>query len=229
VRRVLIVDDDPKVSAGVDRYLAHAGYETVSALDGARALELAKTFSPDLIVLDVMLPEIGGLDVCRRLRDSSKVPIIMLTGRSTEHDKLTGLALGADDYLTKPFSPRELVARVEAVLRRVPPADKSETVSTGALTIDPIRCEVVLSGETIRSLLGGLPRMALYVAYALIGSSAARPRSPQGSSQLAPPPDTAWANGSEPVREVAHQIASRPRVPRLTRSFAANPTADVCA
>jgi DNA-binding response OmpR family regulator len=149
VRRVLIVDDDPKVCASVDRYLAHAGYETVSALDGARALELARTFAPDLIVLDVMLPEVGGLDVCRRLRDTSKVPIIMLTARSTEHDKLTGLALGADDYLTKPFSPRELVARVEAVLRRVPPAKKSESVSVGTLMIDPVRCEATIRGQAI--------------------------------------------------------------------------------
>jgi two-component system, OmpR family, alkaline phosphatase synthesis response regulator PhoP len=149
VRRVLIVDDDPKVCESVDRYLAHAGYQTTSALDGARALELALTFAPDVIVLDVMLPQVNGLDVCRRLRDTSNVPIIMLTARSTERDKLTGLGLGADDYLTKPFSPRELVARVEALLRRVPPQEKSETVSAGALSIDVVRCEVTLRGEAI--------------------------------------------------------------------------------
>ncbi len=118
MRRVLIVDDDPKVCETVNRYLAHAGYTTASALDGARALDLVRTFGPDLIVLDVMLPAVNGLDICRSLRQTSSVPIIMLTARSAERDKLTGLAVGADDYLTKPFSPRELVARVEAVLRR---------------------------------------------------------------------------------------------------------------
>jgi DNA-binding response OmpR family regulator len=149
VRRVLIVDDDAKVCESVDRYLAHAGYTTASALDGARALELARTFEPDLIVLDVMLPEVDGLEVCRALRETSNVPIIMLTARSTEHDKLAGLSLGADDYLTKPFSPRELVARVDAVLRRAVVAEKSERVSAGPLTIDPARCEVTIDGEAI--------------------------------------------------------------------------------
>src|SRR5207248_10442336 len=121
MRRVLIVDDDPRVCETVDRYLAHAGYATASALDGRRALEQVRAFAPDLVVLDVMLPELDGLEICRTLRAASSVPIIMLTARSTERDKLAGLSLGADDYLTKPFSPRELVARVEAVLRRAAP------------------------------------------------------------------------------------------------------------
>jgi two-component system alkaline phosphatase synthesis response regulator PhoP len=146
MRRVLVVDDDPKVCETLDRYLAHAGYTTASALDGARALELARTFAPDLIVLDLMLPEIGGLDVCRTLRESSGVPIIMLTARSTEADKLAGLKSGADDYLTKPFSPRELVARVETVLRRVPASGATPCVVAGALNIDPARCEATIDG-----------------------------------------------------------------------------------
>jgi two-component system alkaline phosphatase synthesis response regulator PhoP len=149
MRRVLIVDDDPKVCGTLDRYLAHAGYTTASALDGARALELARTFAPDLIVLDLMLPRVDGLEVCRMLRASSQVPIIMLTARTTERDKLAGLALGADDYLTKPFSPRELVARVEAVLRRSGSSEKKECVAAGALMIDPERCEVTVSGEPV--------------------------------------------------------------------------------
>src|SRR5258708_29779872 len=118
MRRVLIVDDDPKVCETLDRSLAHAGYTTASALDGARALELARTFAPDLIVLDLMLPHVDGLEVCRTLRATSQVPIIMLTARTTERDKLAALALGADDYLTNTFSTRELVPRVEAVFRR---------------------------------------------------------------------------------------------------------------
>ena len=149
MRRVLIVDDDPKVCETLDRYLAHAGYTTASALDGARAIELARTFAPDLIVLDLMLPRVDGLEVCRTLRASSQVPIIMLTARTTERDKLAGLALGADDYLTKPFSPRELVARVEAVLRRSGSSEKKECVAAGALMIDPERCEVTVSGEPV--------------------------------------------------------------------------------
>ena len=149
MRRVLIVDDDPKVCQTVDRYLSHAGYATASALDGARALSLARSFAPDLIILDLMLPEVNGLDVCRSLRSTSSVPIIMVTSRSTERDKLTGLAAGADDYLTKPFSPRELVARVEAVLRRSAPADDPSCVVAGALTIDASRCEVTIEGKAV--------------------------------------------------------------------------------
>jgi DNA-binding response OmpR family regulator len=149
MRRVLIVDDDPKVCETLDRYLAHAGYATASALDGAKALELAQTFAPDLVVLDLMLPRIGGLEVCRMLRETSPVPILMLTAKTTEHDKLAGLSLGADDYLTKPFSPRELVARVEAVLRRSGTTEKTPRVIAGTLTIDPERCEVSVDGTPV--------------------------------------------------------------------------------
>ena len=149
MRRVLIVDDDPKVCETLDRYLAHAGYATASALDGAKALELVQTFAPDLIVLDLMLPRVSGLEVCRMLRETSAVPIIMLTAKTTEHDKLTGLSLGADDYLTKPFSPRELVARVEAVLRRSGTTEKTPRVIAGSLTIDPERCEVAVDGAPV--------------------------------------------------------------------------------
>jgi DNA-binding response OmpR family regulator len=149
MRRVLIVDDDPKVCETLDRYLSHVGYSTASAQDGAKALEMVQTFAPDLVVLDLMLPRIGGLEVCRMLRDKSAIPIIMLTARTTEHDKLTGLSLGADDYLTKPFSPRELVARVEAVLRRAGATEKTPRVIVGSLTIDPERCEVTVNGDPV--------------------------------------------------------------------------------
>jgi DNA-binding response OmpR family regulator len=149
MRRVLIVDDDPKVCETLDRYLAHAGFACSSARDGAKALELAQTFAPDLIVLDLMLPRVDGLEVCRTLRAASGVPIIMLTARSTERDKLAGLSLGADDYLTKPFSPRELVARVEAVLRRAPQGSRTPRVIAGALTIDPEGCQVTVEGAAV--------------------------------------------------------------------------------
>jgi len=117
--KILMVDDDRKIVELVKLYLERDGYRVLVAYDGLRALELARQKRPDLIVLDLLLPEVDGLDVCRILQTESKVPIIMLTAKTTEADKLIGLDMGADDYVTKPFSPRELLARVRAVLRRV--------------------------------------------------------------------------------------------------------------
>jgi len=118
-RKVLVVDDDRKIVDLVRLYLEKDGYLVLSAYDGLRALELARYKRPDIILLDLMLPEMDGLDVCRILHAESDVPIIMLTARTTDQDKLVGLELGADDYITKPFNPLEVVARVRAVLRRV--------------------------------------------------------------------------------------------------------------
>jgi two-component system, OmpR family, alkaline phosphatase synthesis response regulator PhoP len=115
---ILIVDDEPKIVKLARDYLEQGGFQVLTALDGTAALSTARTERPDLIVLDLMLPGMDGLDVCRALRRESDVPIIMLTARSEEADRLIGLELGADDYVTKPFSPRELVARVRALLRR---------------------------------------------------------------------------------------------------------------
>ena len=115
---ILVTDDDRKTVATIRLYLEHAGFEVRAARSGLEALERVREKEPDLIILDLMLPQVGGLEVCRKLRADSDVPIIMLTARTTEEDKLAGLDLGADDYVTKPFSPRELVARVKAVLRR---------------------------------------------------------------------------------------------------------------
>src|ERR687886_275451 len=126
-RKVLVVDDDKKTAELIRLYLERDGYRVLAAHDGHEALEMARHRRPDLIVLDLMLPAVDGLDVCRILRAESKVPIIMLTARTTEEDKLLGLDLGADDYVTKPFSPRELVARVRAVLRRVADGDGERT------------------------------------------------------------------------------------------------------
>jgi len=118
-RKVLVVDDDRKIVDLVRLYLEKDGYHVSAAYDGLRALELARYKRPDIILLDLMLPEMDGLDVCRILHAESDVPIIMLTARTTDQDKLVGLELGADDYITKPFNPLEVVARVRAVLRRV--------------------------------------------------------------------------------------------------------------
>jgi len=118
--RVLIIEDDPNVAEVVTRYLEREGYAVESAADGLEGLELALSDPPDLVVLDLMLPSLGGLEVCRRLRTRVPVPVIMLTARGEEVDRIVGLEMGADDYLAKPFSPRELVARIRAVLRRTP-------------------------------------------------------------------------------------------------------------
>ena len=120
-KKVLVVDDDAKTVELVKLYLNRDGYKVLVAYDGVEALRLARESHPDLVVLDLMLPGRDGLEVCRILRNESDVPIIMLTARTTEDDKLAGLDLGADDYVTKPFSPKELAARVRAVLRRLPP------------------------------------------------------------------------------------------------------------
>jgi DNA-binding response OmpR family regulator len=117
--KVLIVDDEQRIVSGVRKYFEQAGFDVLAAYDGPTGLSLARTEPPDLVVLDLMLPGMDGMDVCRELRRESTVPIIMLTARVDEVDKLVGLELGADDYVTKPFSPRELVARARAVLRRV--------------------------------------------------------------------------------------------------------------
>ena len=115
---ILVVEDDPTIAEVVARYLQREGYDTDIAFDGLDALEKAQNRYPDLVVLDLMLPRVDGFEVCRRLRAEGSTPIVMLTGKGEEMDKLVGLELGADDYMVKPFSPRELVARVKAVLRR---------------------------------------------------------------------------------------------------------------
>ena len=148
--RILVVDDDPKTLASVRLYLEHGGYLVDVAEDGQAALTRARTNPPpDLVVLDRMLPALDGLAVFRALRAFSSVPVILLTARTTEQDRLEGLDLGADDYVSKPFSPRELVARVRAVLRRTR-VDETGSIELGDLAIDPARREVTRAGEPLR-------------------------------------------------------------------------------
>ncbi|MFD7402230.1 response regulator transcription factor [Streptomyces sp. NPDC059866] len=136
--RVLVVDDDPTVSEVVSGYLDRAGYVVDRAGDGPDALARAAVHWPDLVVLDLMLPGMDGLEVCRRMRDRGPVPVIMLTARGDEDDRILGLEVGADDYVTKPFSPRELVLRVESVLRRARPGRQpAGTLRTAGLTVEP--------------------------------------------------------------------------------------------
>lgn len=148
-KRILIVEDDRKTARLVELYLQKDGYRVTTADNGSEGLELARRLKPDLAILDLMLPEMDGLEVCRHLREESDVPVIMLTARTTEDDKLRGLDVGADDYVTKPFSPRELVARVRAVLRRVADPREEEDVTAGNLTVSFARHEVTTAGQVI--------------------------------------------------------------------------------
>jgi DNA-binding response OmpR family regulator len=148
---VLVVDDEPRIAQIVGDYLRHAGFAVITAHDGATALARARAQHPDLIVLDLALPRIDGWEVARALRRDSNVPLIMLTARVDEADRLQGLELGADDYVTKPFSPRELVARVRAVLRRVDTrrASADRLLRVVDLTLDPERLTVTRQGAPI--------------------------------------------------------------------------------
>jgi DNA-binding response OmpR family regulator len=148
---VLVADDDPMQAELVRRYLAGDGFDVTVVADGRAALASAADRRPDLLVLDVMMPELDGLDVCRELGGDGGIPIVLLTARSTENDVLLGLYLGADDYVTKPFSPRELVARVRTVLRRTrrPAGNASGSITVGRLHIDPNRHEVSVGGQAV--------------------------------------------------------------------------------
>ena len=147
--RILVVDDEPHIVELVRYNLAQEGFEVSVAYDGHDAIEKAKKGAPDLVILDLMLPHVDGFEVCRRIRKESSVPILMLTAKHGEQERVVGLELGADDYVTKPFSPRELVARVRAILRRTARETQRPSgtpVGVGALLLDPSTHEVRLQG-----------------------------------------------------------------------------------
>ena len=151
---ILVVDDEPNLVELLSDYLTREGFQALTAGDGIAALDLARAQQPDLVVLDVMLPGLDGIEVCRRLRQFSDAYVLMLTARAEEIDKLVGLAVGADDYMTKPFSPRELVARVKALLRRPRGQTGGDITSAaplriGDLVIDELRHEVTLNGRPL--------------------------------------------------------------------------------
>jgi two-component system, OmpR family, alkaline phosphatase synthesis response regulator PhoP len=148
-KKVLVVDDDVKTVELVKLYLNRDGYRVLTAYTGTDALQMARENHPDLIVLDLMLPGMNGLDVCRTLRQESDVPIIMLTALTTDDDRLTGLNTGADDYMTKPFSPRELAARVRAVLRRLPGERGPEKITHRDLVVDFLKHEAYIEEKPL--------------------------------------------------------------------------------
>ncbi len=150
--KILVVDDEPNIREVVGLYLRRDGHAVVSAADGEEALRLYRQSRPDLVVLDLMLPRLGGLEVCRRMQSERRVPLIMLTARGEEEERIVGLGLGADDYVVKPFSPRELAARVAAVLRRTEATPRSEDgriLVFDGLRVDPNTREVLARGEPV--------------------------------------------------------------------------------
>jgi two-component system alkaline phosphatase synthesis response regulator PhoP len=149
---ILVVDDEPNIIDLTSMYLQQDGFRVISAGDGLAALELAERDQPALMVLDLMLPELDGWEVCKRIRAVSDLPILMLTARDDDIDKIVGLELGADDYLTKPFNPRELVARVKAILRRTEPRrahGADQPLRLGNLVMDPARRETLVEGRPV--------------------------------------------------------------------------------
>lgn len=149
---ILIVDDEEKIVSGVKRYFEHDGFQVLTANDGLSALEIVQKEKPDLMILDLMLPGMDGLEVCRELRRTTNLPIIILSARVEESDKLVGLELGADDYITKPFSPRELVARAHAVLRRINNASFSGSgnIEYGNLKLDTQSHQCYVKGHLVQ-------------------------------------------------------------------------------
>jgi two-component system OmpR family response regulator len=152
---ILVADDDRCIQSLLVEALEKVGFRTLSAIDGEEALERFESSKPDCVVLDVMMPRLDGIEVCRRIRSTSDTPVIMLTSLDEETDKIVGLELGADDYITKPFSPREVVARIKAVMRRFKAAgkakevEKKKEISAGDLIVDTEGCQVTIKGHTV--------------------------------------------------------------------------------
>ncbi|KUO09789.1 response regulator transcription factor [Streptomyces sp. DSM 15324] len=167
---ILIAEDDIRQATVIRRYLEHDGHTTVVVHDGRAAIEEARRRRPDLLVLDVMMPGTDGLQVCRVLRRESDLPVLMLTARTTEEDLLLGLELGADDYMTKPYSARELMARIRTLLRRARPAEVPEqpahdrVLRVGALVVDPARHVVALGGRRVELTAGEFKVLAFMAA-----------------------------------------------------------------
>ncbi|GAA3632320.1 DNA-binding response OmpR family regulator [Lentzea atacamensis] len=163
---MLVVDDDTTVRDVVRRYLEHAGYEVELAGDGETALRLMAAREPDIVVLDLMLPGIDGLEVCRRVRERGSTPVVMLTALGEEEDRIAGLQIGADDYVTKPFSPRELALRVSSVLRRANKAYEPRVVRDGDLVLDVAAHTATLDGTPLQLTTREFDLLAFFIANA---------------------------------------------------------------
>ncbi len=208
---ILIVDDEPMVREVVSSYLERDGWRVAAAADGAAALRILETTRPDLVVLDLMLPQVDGLSVLAHLRKTIDVPVIVLTARGEEPDRVLGLELGADDYVVKPFSPRELVARVRSVLRRVQPALAAARIVHGPLVIDGPSREVTLAGELV---------VLTAREFDLLAFLAASPRQVFSRGELL---EHVWDSSAEyqdpstvtvHIRRLRHKLEAEPDQPR---------------
>ena len=163
---ILVVDDEKNIVQLARLYLGNEGFRVEEAYDGKQALDKARAVNPDLIVLDIMMPEMDGLSVCKELRKTSNVPVIVLTARDDDVDKIVGLEIGADDYITKPFNPRELVARVKAVLRRSQGGVVAESpLEVGDIHLDPARREVTVGGKPVTLRAKEFDLLAAFMRY----------------------------------------------------------------
>lgn len=213
-RPILVIEDDAKTSALIARYLEREGFGVHTAPDGLKGLALARRYRPQLVILDLMLPGMDGWEVCRQLRQTSDVPLIMLTARGDEVDRVAGLTLGADDYVVKPFSPRELVARVQSILRRTGPrpSRQNEVLTVGTLVMDTVRRTVHLSDR---------PLALTPHEYALLKRLMASPGRVFTRDELL---DTLYPNGSTVVIDrvvdvhigkLRHKIEANPAAPEV--------------
>ncbi len=214
MHRVLVIDDDPGLRELLAEYLGGRGFETATAADGPTGLEAARAGSHDLVVLDIMLPGLDGLGVLRELRTTSQVPVIMLTARGDDVDRIVGLELGADDYLAKPFNPRELVARIQAVLRRGGVPDTAQPLRAGPLLVDPDRRSVRLDGDPIELTTTEFELLRVLVARA--GRVVPRER----LMELARGEDYASFDRSVDVHvsHIRRKLGDDPRSPRLIKT-----------
>jgi DNA-binding response OmpR family regulator len=211
--RVLVVEDDPTVAEVVVRYLEREGYATETVGDGIAALASARALPPALVILDLMLPGMDGLDVCRQLRDFAPVPVVILTARGDEDDRIIGLELGADDYVSKPFSPRELIARVNAVLRRA----SAQVLPTAPIVIDAGTVKIDLGAREVRTATG----LAALTAreFELLAYLARHPRQAFRREELL---ESVWgytygdkATVTVHIRRLREKIEADPSNPRL--------------
>lgn len=216
MKRLLIIDDDEKLVALLREYLGKHGFRVDAAHDGAAGLAAARDDAPTLVILDVMLPVMDGLEVCRRLRGEGAVPILMLTARGDETDRVVGLELGADDYLPKPFSPRELLARIRAILRRSEARRGSPTtpLCVGSLVVDPAARAVRLAGEPVELTTA---------EFDVLAALARRPGTVLSREQLLEAlHGPGWAAFDRSVdvhvSRIRHKIESDPRRPRLLKT-----------
>ncbi|MGH3443241.1 MAG: response regulator [Nitriliruptorales bacterium] len=215
-RRILVVDDEPMVREVVTGYLEREGFQVEVAADGRAALEALRRRRPDLVILDLMLPKVGGLDILRGVRQISRLPVIVLTARADEGDRVLGLELGADDYVVKPFSPRELGARVRSVLRRAAPPDPGgRRLEFDGLTIDTASREVVVSGEAVALTALEFELLAFLAATPrTVFSRAELLASVWGSSPAYQDPSTVTVH----IRRLRKKIEEDPGDPRWIRT-----------